>query len=232
MLKNHLENAWGIPPEKIIVLPNGANPDRFHPEINNIVYRTNLGLPDSPIILFIGGFYPWQAVKQLIDEFVIVLNEIPTACLYLIGDGPSRSQLIEYVNEHQFTSNIKFIGPVAHTAIPTWLGACDVAVAPFKPFVPGYGGSPLKLFEYMAAGKAIVATATGQVTEIIRNGENGLLVPPYETNGFSKAILLLLNNPRMRKQMGLNARNDLEMKYSWSGYAEKLIDIYHQFDHF
>lgn len=225
-LKNHLIDNWGLKAEKISVIPNGAEIDCFNPSANPLDARAKLSLPEQPIILYVGKFWPWHAIFQMVDIFNLVHKQISNVHLYFVGDGPTRLQAEAYVRELDLNQNITFIGAIPNEKIPGYLAACDIAVAPFLKYSQGNGGSPLKLFEYMAAGKAIVATATGQVPEIIRHGENGLLVPPDDVHGFSSAILELLANRELRDRLGKKARQDVERKYTWRQYAEKLVTIY------
>jgi glycosyltransferase involved in cell wall biosynthesis len=104
----------------------------------------------------------------------------------------------------------------------------DVAVVPSASVSASRGGTgtPLKLFEYMAAGKAIVATALNEAAEVIQDRHNGLLVEPGDTNGFAEAMLTLLNDPMERGRLGQNARRQAVERYSWEEYTRRLEDIY------
>jgi glycosyltransferase involved in cell wall biosynthesis len=119
-------------------------------------------------------------------------------------------------------------GPIAHSKIPEILSIADVAVVPSTPVTAGRGGTgtPLKLFEYMAAAKAIVATALDQATEVILNGHNGLLVEAGDVDGFAEAMLTLLNDPAERTRLGHNAREQAVKQYSWEQYTQRLEEIY------
>ena len=90
----------------------------------------------------------------------------------------------------------------------------------------GGTGTPLKLFEYMAAGKAIVATALNQAAEVIQAGHNGLLVEAGDVNGFAEAMLALLNDPVERGRLGQNARRHAVEQHSWEQYTKRLEGIY------
>jgi glycosyltransferase involved in cell wall biosynthesis len=104
----------------------------------------------------------------------------------------------------------------------------EVAVVPAAPVPASRGGTgtPLKLFEYMAAGKAIVATALNQAAEVIQNGYNGLLVEAGDVNGFAQAMLALLDDSVMRSRLGQNARQCALEQYSWDQYTRRLEEIY------
>jgi glycosyltransferase involved in cell wall biosynthesis len=119
-------------------------------------------------------------------------------------------------------------GAIPHTKVPALLSIADVAVVPSAPVPASRGGTgtPLKLFEYMASAKAIVATALNQAAEVIVDGHNGLLVEAGDANGFAEAILTLLNNPVERGRLGQNAREQAVKQYSWAQYTKRLEEIY------
>jgi glycosyltransferase involved in cell wall biosynthesis len=119
-------------------------------------------------------------------------------------------------------------GAIAHTRVPEMVSIADVAVVPSAPVPASRGGTgtPLKLFEYMAAGKAIVATALNHAAEVIRDGHDGLLVEAGDVNAFAEAMLKLLNDPVERGRLGQNARRQAVEQYSWAQYTKRLEEIY------
>jgi glycosyltransferase involved in cell wall biosynthesis len=119
-------------------------------------------------------------------------------------------------------------GAIAHADVPQMLSIADIAVVPSAhvPADRGGTGTPLKLFEYMAAGKPIVATALNEAAEVIQDGHNGLLVEAGDVNRFAGAILTLLNNPVERLRLGQNARQEAVEQYSWEQYTRRLEKIY------
>jgi len=119
-------------------------------------------------------------------------------------------------------------GAIAHADVPEVLSIADIAVVPSAPVVASHGGTgtPLKLFEYMAAGKPIVATALNEAAEVIQDGRNGLLVDAGDVNRFAEAILTLLNDPEERQRLGRSARKQAVEQYSWEQYTRRLEKIY------
>jgi glycosyltransferase involved in cell wall biosynthesis len=120
-------------------------------------------------------------------------------------------------------------GEITHAEVPAMLSIADLAVVPSAPVAASRGGTgtPLKLFEYMAAGKAIVATAVNQAAEVIEDGRTGRLVPARDVHRFAKTILTLLNDPVERVRLGENARQQAIKLYSWEEYTRRLESIYH-----
>jgi len=119
-------------------------------------------------------------------------------------------------------------GSIPHSDVPEILSIADVAVVPSVLVTANHGGTgtPLKLFEYMAAEKAIVATKLNHAAEVIVDGHNGLLVEAGDVNGFAEAMLMLLNDPVERARLGKNAREHAVRQFSWEQYTQRLEKIY------
>ncbi len=227
-LREHLIHRWQVPRAKIAVLPNAADIAAFVRPTPGQDWQRKLGLNDAPVVLFVGGFYPWHALNLLVESFVQVVQEVSTAKLVLVGDGCTRPQVENKIEQCGITEAVVMAGAVQHEHLPEIISIADIAVAPFEPFGPWKGGSPLKVFEYMAAGKAIVATKTGQIAEVIRHGHNGLLVEPGDAAGFAQVIIRLLKDPVERARLGQNACRQAAERHSWEHYGERLEEIYRQ----
>lgn len=225
-LKDHLIKKWAIDAGKIVVVSNAADTKTFGSAYDTGSIRRSFGLTNEPVVMFVGGFYAWHDLPLLVESFASVVRQVPQARLMLVGDGRTRSVVEQTIAEHGLQHAVIMAGRVAHSQIPEMLAIADVAVAPNVAFFNGHGGSPLKVFEYMAAGKAIVATKTGQVAEVIEEGRNGLLVEPRDAPGFANAITTLLNDPAARNRLGQNARQQAVEQHSWEHYSRKLEEIY------
>lgn len=224
-LKTQLVQKWQIPEKKITVLPNGADVDKFYIGSKCQDMRARLGLAEAPTAIFVGGFYPWHAPLELVEAFAKVSQLVPGAQLCLVGNGPMRQQAETRTRELGL-EGVVFVGAVPHEQIPEWLAAANVALAPYAHLNGELWFSPLKLFEYMAAGKAIVASKVGQVAEVIQDGHNGILVEVGDVEGFAKAVACLLTDADKQNQLGQNARGQAVAQHSWHQYAERLEAIY------
>jgi glycosyltransferase involved in cell wall biosynthesis len=228
-LKEHLKTKWNIAGSKLTVLPIAADVEAFKPNNNPETIRKSLGLNNEPVVMWVGGFYPWHDLSLLLESFALVLQHSPDARLVLVGDGQTRSSVVDTIAEARLSHAVIMTGAIAYPQVPDMLAIADVAVVPSAPITASHGGTgtPLKLFEYMAAGKAIVATAQTQTTEVIQDGHNGLLVESGDVYRFAEAILALLNNPVERSRLGKNARQQAVELYSWEEYTRRLEKIYH-----
>ena len=227
-LKDHLSRTWNIEDSKLIVLPCAADVEAFGLNLNSNHIRRSLGLTTEPVVIWVGGFYPWHDLDLLLNSFTLVLQRHPDAKLILVGDGQTRQSIAQKVQENGLQQSVIMTGTIAHADVPEMLSIADIAVVPSTPVAASRGGTgtPLKLFEYMAAGKAIVATAQNEAAEVIQDGHNGLLVEAGNVNRFAEAVLRLLNDPVERDRLGQNARQQAIQLYSWEQYTRRLEEIY------
>jgi glycosyltransferase involved in cell wall biosynthesis len=225
--KDHLINKWKVPEEKIAVFPNAVDVNRFKPDLAmREQVRGSLGIGSNPVIFFVGNFYKWHDVATLLTAFSEVAKNHPDARLVLVGDGTERQAMVQRSHDLGIAELVMFTGLVDHEEIPGLISASDIAVAPVPPMEYPLWLSPMKVFEYMASGVAIVATGMGQVTEVIRHGINGLLVPPGESSEMAAALNGLISDTRLRLQLGKQARQDAINKHSWEQYIVRLERLY------
>jgi glycosyltransferase involved in cell wall biosynthesis len=227
-LKNHLSKRWNLEHDKLTVLPCAADVNAFGPGYNGEPVRRDLGLTNEPVVLWLGGFYPWHDLDLLLDSFSQILQKQPGTKLVLVGDGQTRQSIAQKIQKNGFGQSVIMTGSIPHSRVPEMLSIADVAVVPSAPVSASHGGTgtPLKLFEYMAAGKAIVATALNEAVEVIQDGHNGLLVEAGDVNKFAESTLKLINDPKERNRLGQNARAQAVKQYSWDHYTRRLEEIY------
>lgn len=227
-LRSHLIEKWKLPPQKTVALACAADVDAFGRNYDVREVRRKLALDGEPVVMWIGGFYMWHDLDLLLQSFIKVLETLPQAKLLLVGDGKNRLNFERKVNEIGLDRSVITVGLVEHAKIPEILSIADVAVAP-APLMPaqrGGTGAPLKLFEYMAAGKAIVASNVYQSTSVIQDGFTGILVEPGNVDDFANAIIKVLVDKEERGRLARNARQRAIEKHSWEHYTKLLENIY------
>ena len=225
--RDHLVAAWRVPEAKIVVLPNGVDTEAFKPNpVARAEVRASMNLGDSPTIVFVGGFYVWHDTSTLLRSFGRVVASRPDARLLLVGDGEHRPAAARLAAELGLAGSARFVGAVPHAEVPRVLAAADIAVAPYPEMRQTMWFSPLKLFEYMASGLPIVATAVGQIAEVIRPGGNGLLVPPGDELALAAALESLVADRELRTRLGQQAREDAVRERSWDHYVARLEQVF------
>jgi glycosyltransferase involved in cell wall biosynthesis len=225
--KHHLVGKWQVDPEKVTVIPLGVDVERFAQPHDSRAIRAQLGLYDAPVVMFVGSFQQWHGLDQLAEGFAQVLREIPDARLLLVGDGPARPMVEQTVAKLGITDAVMYAGIVPHARVPEILAAADVVTAPYPRLPRELWFSPLKLYEYMAAGKAIVAASAGQIADVIRTGCNGILFEPGNVDEFAQATIKLLGDPAARERLGRNARRQAIECHSWDRYVRRIEEVYY-----
>jgi glycosyltransferase involved in cell wall biosynthesis len=225
--KLNLITNWHMPAEKIVVFPNGVDVQRFrpYPETRSAL-RASLGADANPLLLFVGSFYGWHDVTTLLEAFAQTLATRPCARLALVGDGEQRQAMQQRAIELGIDHAVHFTGSVPHTEVPRLVSAADIAVAPYPMMKQALWLSPMKLFEYMASGMAVIASDVGQLGEVVKDGSNGLLTLPGDASAMAAAMQRLIDDAALRARLGAQARKDAQQKYSWERYIARLEQLY------
>jgi len=213
----------GVDAGKIVVNPNGVDAEQFRP-VEGSKVRKALGIGDEVVVGFLGTFGPWHGAPSLASAALQVSQT--AGCHFLfIGDGDERARTEAIVQSGGGRVRARFLGRVPHSRIPDYLGACDILASPHMPATDGseFFGSPTKLFEYMAVGRAIVASRLGQIAEVIVDEQNGLLVPPGDSAALAQAIERLARDAPLRTRLGAAARRTVQDKYTWRHNAARVI---------
>jgi len=221
-----------IPHDKIVLVTAAADVEKFRPNsMKAKVIRVKHNLLQSVVVGYVGTFANWHGIEELIEASVEVIKRLPNVKFLMVGPYFEKAQKL--ATKKGVIDSFVFTGPVPYTEVSHYINAADILVAPYNPAKSElrrkYGiGSPLKVFEYMACEKPTVATSVPPVDRIIRNGKNGLVVPPGDSKALADAITYLVENPQVRKELGKNARKEVVEKYSWKGFAVKLDRLLRQ----
>jgi glycosyltransferase involved in cell wall biosynthesis len=202
------------------VVPNGVDIDRFSPGFGRATLQARRGFT----IGFVGSLKPWHGLQVLADAFAELHRCDPKAQLLIVGDGPERASVQAAMRRYGLSDLVHFTGAVPPSAVPELLVRMDVAVAPYPPLA-GFYFSPLKLFEYMAAGRPIVASDIGQLQQLIEDGVNGLLCPPGDAPALAHALERLRRDEDLRQRLGHAARATAEQEHSWDGVVDRVLRL-------
>ncbi|MEO6626305.1 MAG: glycosyltransferase family 4 protein, partial [Burkholderiaceae bacterium] len=177
---------WGLPADRVLVMRNGVDLDRFVP-IDPAEARRELGLNGSPILLSVGHLVELKGHHIAIEALAQLMVEHPTAKLVLIGEGPERENLQTLANRLGVAANVIFAGAIPNTQLSPWYGAADCLI-----LASSREGWPNVLLESMACGTPVVATRIGGTPEMVSEGVSGLLVDQRDPTRFASRILELL----------------------------------------
>ena len=211
----------GVNPKKIITISNMVDINLFNAPTSREQVRKRLGINDS--IILIGTVARLVVAKRLdilLEAARIICNGFPQARFLIIGDGPLREQLefqAEQLDLH--SDHVQFLG--SREDIPELMSALDVFVLSSE-----REGLPVAMLEAMAASKPVVATRVGGIPEVIRDGHNGLLVPPRNVHRLSEAICALLKSSTLRETIGNNGYSTVKSDFSASAISRQIAALY------
>ncbi len=217
----------GADAKKISLVPVGADLDLFHAEEKEAqAVRKKYNIDDELLILYHGQLHSCQYVKLFLKAAKII-SEDPNARrmkFMVLGDGSELERLKKFSETLELGENIIFAGSAPHSEVPTYIAAADICVAPFEDNEITQCKSPLKIVEYLASGKAIVASDIGEVRNML--GDAGIIVPPGMPDKIAEGIMELAGNDAQREAMAIAARRRSEIKYNWCSSAAALEKAY------
>lgn len=210
-----------VPYEKLRVIQNGVDTDKFGLDDNlRDRLRSELGFDEGAFVVgTVARLVPEKALHVLIESVAILAKSVPNVRLVIVGDGPMMSFLRKSMDDFAISNQVLFLGP--RTDIPSLLSAFDAYAISSV-----HEGLPVALLEAMACGKPIVSTRAGGISEVLKNGENGLLVDCGNAEELARAIHILIDDRDAASDMGLRAREDVLAHYSVRSTARKLEMIY------
>jgi glycosyltransferase involved in cell wall biosynthesis len=220
----------GVDRDKVLVNPNGVDPDRYSPAVDGGPVRERLGLDDRIVVGFIGTFGPWHGAEVLAEAFGRLVARRPEyregVRLLMIGDGPTVEETRRRIRAGGVGDETLFVGRTAQEDGPAYLAACDILVSPHVPNVDGspFFGSPTKLFEYMAMGKGIVASRLEQIGEVLDHERTAWLVEPGDVDALANGLERLIDDPALRERLGRAAREDAVAKHTWYEHTRRIIE--------
>lgn len=217
--------SLGVAAQRVHVLPNGVDPALFKPAPPNPMVKARWGLNNGPVLGFVGGLRPWHDVLVLPMLLERLVARYPALRLVIAGDGPLRGELERSLRERGLTERAVFTGLLAHEEIADLIRQFDVALAPYAQLAHVFYYSPLKIFEYMASGVSVVAAGLGQILEIVRDGQTGLLYPPGDLDALTAACDRLLSDSALRQRLGEAAVKEVHGKYTWGHNALRVTEL-------
>ena len=222
-IAQYLVQHFSCQASKIEIISNGVNTKKFYPiEDRNMLLQIKTKyniLCEGKIIIFVGNLAPWQGVELLIQVAPLVVKEIPDLKFLIIGNGMLRQEFETEVNRLGLSSYFVFTGMIDYRQIPYYINVADICVLPKRGLTSGY--SPIKLYEYMACGKPIVATRV-QGLEFIEAEGSGRLIEPGDSVSLGVALIELLKNDERRKMMGRKGSQIARERFSWASRAAKI----------
>jgi glycosyltransferase involved in cell wall biosynthesis len=213
--------AYGVPAERIVVIPNGINEAHFAAAPTPEQAKAERGLAGKLVLGFTGFVREWHGMDRVIRW--MAGPAAPThAHLLVVGDGPVRETLETLAHELGIAERVTFTGVIHRDQVPAWVASFDIAL---QPAVVAYA-SPLKLMEYLALAKAVVAPRTPNLCEVLTDGENALLFNEDEADALELALARLCADAALRDRLAEGARNSIvRLGLTWEGNARRVAAL-------
>ena len=220
-----MQCEWGIEAARCHVIRNGVDPAACVPREKAEACRRLRLDPDRPYIGFVGGFFPWHGLDMLVEAMALVRREHPDARLLLVGDGQTRPALEALVRQRGLENAVTFVGRVAFDEVSWWIGASDLCVVLHRP-VRFYPGDSMKLWEYLACARPVVATAGAGYGDLVDTLGAGVSVQEEDVSSLAAGLSCLIRNPEMAARMGQSGRAAVVEAHTWEARAEELERVF------
>lgn len=211
----------------------GANTDLFHPAVDGRPIRQRLGIPrDHVVVCYSGAFYCWHGLEELVAA-AAEIKALPVTFL-LVGAGERSTAIRQQVCERGLSDRFIFAGRVAYTDVPQYLAAADICVAPYQPSRTGHGHTgefvyePLKVFEYLAAGKPTITLKCEPIEQLFVDGRDLVMVRPNSASDLAAAIARLATDGAERDRLAHHGRAAVVARYDWDAHVTHLRSLFRE----
>lgn len=211
----------GADPERLVIVPNGVDVNRFSPNIDGEIVRRRFGIGGNLFVLFVGSFLPVKGVRYLLESVPIVQSAMSNVTFVLVGKGYRRQSLESLCESLGVSKNVIFAGQVQYSEIPLFHAACDVLVSPS--LSEGFSNV---VIEAMASGRPVIGSRVGGTFDQIEDGLNGYLVEPKNPQKLAEKIIDLLSSPERREAMGRESRKIAENEFSMDLRVKRTLELY------
>jgi len=221
-IRDGLVSMYGLPRDRVAVVPNGANISRFHPKDRNssrIAVRLDR---NDFIICFVCSLVAWQGIPTLIAAAERLRTRIPHLRIVMVGGGPDTDALKAQVWQSSVRDICIFAGEVPYEDVPTIIAASDVCVAPFA---RTRKASPIKVFEYLACGKPVVSSDIDDIGDFLKRSRAGVVIEPGNAEALANGIEWVYNHPEEALELARRGRLAVEQTRSWEETAKKVSAI-------
>jgi len=218
-LKKHVE-SYGIPSERVRVLPSGVDPVMFSPGPRNAALLESWGISaEDPVALFMGTIYRFSGLDRVIDGWPKLLASLPRAKLLIVGIGEDESRLKALARDRGVAGDVVFAGLASYDMLPDVIRSSDVCINPFELNSVTEDILPTKLFQYLSCGKPVVATRLPGTIPFLAGEEHGVCYA--DLDGFIDSLAVLMSDPARMSRLGANAVA-IAPDYDWKQIAERL----------
>ena len=224
-LRERLVDDFGAPPERVEIVANGADTELFAPRDRAEAVR-EVGLdPADEHVVFVGLLAWWNDFETVVDAFALVVAERPRAVLVVVGDGDERRRIEERVRRHGIAGSVRMVGFVEDRArVAAYVAAARACLSPGSARLAI--GRPMKLAEYLAAGRPVVGSAIPGIADMLAETGGGVAVAPHDPAAMAAALCELLADPVAADALAAASRPLILERYSWRAIASRIAAIF------
>jgi len=214
-IKNALIKTFNLPSDKVTSIPTGVDLNKFN------LNKVKPVLPKRGFLIgSVGVLRIWKGHSYLIEAFSKLKKELPSAYLFIVGDGPQRKNLVALVKKLKLDSTVFLLGH--RSDVENILASLDLVVHPST----GHEGVPQVILQALALKRPVIATSVGSIPEVIKDKKTGILVPPKDVNALQKAIKELYENLNLRTQIAEAGYKFVKENYSLEVTINKTLQVY------
>ncbi|KRG29172.1 glycosyltransferase family 4 protein [Salegentibacter mishustinae] len=216
--------SLGVSPKKVIVTPNRVDSSLFNPYVNGTNITKEYKLTGKKVIGWIGSFRDFHGIDHIVEAFNLIEKEHPEAILMLIGDGNQMREIQDLIQLRKLENKVILTGKQKFTEIPQFVSIFDIALVSART-AEGFHYSPLKLREYKATGKAVIAPRAGELPKLFRDGEDLLLYDTGNIKDLAKQMEKLLMDADLKTKLEENSKEWFEKEGAWIHELKRVCDI-------
>jgi glycosyltransferase involved in cell wall biosynthesis len=221
--KEHIGREWGVPEEKLSVVPNGVETELFSPADGDAV-RSELGLQGRFVVSYIGTLGMAHDLGTVLDAAGKCAESMPKAAFLLVGEGADKERLLALARERQL-HNVRFLPQQPRNRIPALVAASDACLVTLRRSDVFKTVIPTKMLEFMSCGRPVILAVEGQAGELLKSAGAGICIRPQEPTGIVSAIRQLMENPDLCRHLGQNGRSFIEQNLSRAQTSEAYIRV-------
>jgi len=225
-LSDSLRKEFKIAPRKLHVVPNGVDVELFSPGDRHEA-RMRVGLKETgKIVTYVGSLSIPRGVETLLEACSLLAEEALDVQTLIVGGGVLEDDIRRSIGEKRLGNRVLLVGQVPNENVPHYVCAADVCVAPYARCLSNEKGlSPLKVYEYLACGRPVVASDFPWISDVLREGPCGIVVEPDDAAALSEAIRWLLERPEEAQEMGRRGRALVEKRFTWDIAVDRIAEI-------
>ncbi len=220
-LKRYIVENFQYNEKDIGIWSSGVNYKKFSAAISR---RDDLGWSDKFIVMYHGTFSPNRGLQEVIRAFCILKNECPEARFILLGDGIGRRRFIELISDCQLENYVYIMGPVSYEDIPDYVASTDIGIIPLPDIDWWNTSSPMKLFEYLAAGKPVVLSSIEAHKNVIQDNTIAYYLDDASAAEIVKGIMYFYDRRCDLESIGTMGQDLVKDQYTWDAQAERLLE--------